>query len=66
MTAEKGCYLKNFAKIFLALAAVREKQADIARGLFRDLADQFPENLLYQEELARLGSSYARSQNGGH
>lgn len=66
ITAEKGHYLKPFAEIFLALAAIREKQEELARGLLQDLAAQFPENPLYQAELARLGNPYERSKNGGH
>jgi hypothetical protein len=52
---DKGHYLKPLAAIFLALAAIREKQDDLARRLLRDLVAQFPENRLYQRELDRLG-----------
>ncbi len=55
ITAEKGHYLKPFAKIFLALAAMRENQMDLAREQLQDLADHYPENPLFREELARLG-----------
>ncbi len=54
ITAEKGHYLKAYAKIFLALAALREKQEDVARKQLSDLAAEFPENHLFIEELARL------------
>ena len=64
ITAEKGHYLKPFAEIFLALAAMREKQDDVARNLLLDLAVRYPENPLFQRELARLGSHYAGSSNG--
>jgi hypothetical protein len=65
LTAEKGYYLKPFAKIFLALAAMREGQEDIARSLLRDLVTQFPSNPLFHEELARLNKHYAVSIDGG-
>jgi hypothetical protein len=64
IAAEKGHYLKPFAQIFLALAAMREKQEDVARSQLRDLAVQFPENPLFKAELARLDSQNARSNHG--
>jgi hypothetical protein len=63
--AEKGYYLKPFAEIFLALAALREGQEDLARSLLSDLVDRFPENPLFREELARLDNHHASSNNGG-
>jgi hypothetical protein len=66
ITAERGHYLKPFAEIFLALASIREKQDEAARNLLRNLATQFPENVLFQSELARLENAYASSKNGGH
>ena len=65
ITAEKGHYLKPFAEIFLALAAMREKQEDVARKQLLDLATRFPQNPLFQEELARLGTHYVISKNAG-
>jgi hypothetical protein len=56
MAAAKGHYLKPFAQIFLALAAMREKHEEIARTQLLDLAAHFPENPLFREELARLGN----------
>jgi hypothetical protein len=64
ITAEKGNYLKPFAKIFLALASMREKQEDVARILLRDLATQFPENPLFRAELVRLAVPYEGSPKG--
>ena len=55
ITAEKGHYLKPFAEIFLALAAMREKQNDLARIQLMDLVARFPENPLFKEELNHLG-----------
>jgi hypothetical protein len=65
ITAEKGHYLKPFAQIFLALAAMREKQEDLALSQLLDLTAQFPENPLFQAELARLSCHCADSQHGG-
>jgi hypothetical protein len=53
-TAENGHYLKPFAKILLALAAMREDQEGLARKQLSDLACEFPDNPLYRSELARL------------
>jgi hypothetical protein len=64
IAAEKGHYLKSFAKIFLALAAMREKQIELARRLLSELASQFPENPLYRTELSFLESHYTGVKNG--
>ncbi len=66
ITAEKGHYLKPFAQIFLALAAMRENRDEIARTQLTDLAAHFPDNPLFRDELARLGSRKAWSKDGGH
>jgi len=52
-TIENGRYLKPFAKILLALAARRQKQADLARKLLRELSEEFPESPLYEAEYAK-------------
>jgi hypothetical protein len=54
ITADKEHYLKSFAKIFLALAALREKQEAVARRQLSDLAARYPQNPLFAAELARL------------
>jgi hypothetical protein len=36
------------------VAALRDNQRDRARELLRDLAQEFPNNLLYRKELAKL------------
>ncbi len=64
IAAEKGHYLKPFAEIFLALAALREKQEDVARQNLRELVAQFPENPLFRAELARLGPPAENSSGG--
>jgi hypothetical protein len=55
VAAAKGRYLRPFAKIFLALAAIRERQEDVARKQLSDLAAEFPANPRFAAELARLG-----------
>ena len=54
ITAEKGHYLKPYARLLLAVDALRRKDTGQAREILRDLARQFPHNRLYVEELARL------------
>jgi predicted Zn-dependent protease len=54
ITAEKGHYLLPFARLLLAVAALREHQTDRARDILAELAKQYPHNPLYREELARL------------
>ncbi len=54
LTAEKGRYLRPFARLLLAVAALRDKNLDKARDLLGGLAREFPDNPLYARELARL------------
>jgi hypothetical protein len=53
-TAAQGNYLRPFAKILLALAALREKQPDLARTELRELTAEFPQNPLFVRELSLL------------
>jgi hypothetical protein len=55
IAADKGHYLRPFAKILLALAALREKKKDVARKQFKELVVEFPENPLFTNELVALG-----------
>lgn len=54
VTAEKGHYLQPYARLLLAVAALRDKHQEEARALLGDLAREFPQNRLYQREFARL------------
>ncbi|HKF59483.1 MAG TPA: hypothetical protein VKJ45_28850 [Blastocatellia bacterium] len=54
MTAQKGHYLLPFARLLLAVAALRDHNQPQARVLLGDLARQFPKNDLYQKEYNRL------------
>jgi hypothetical protein len=59
IAADQGHYLKPFAKILLALVALREKKPEIARVQLTELVAEFPENPLFASELAKLGASPA-------
>jgi hypothetical protein len=54
LTAQKGYYLAPFARLLLAVAALREKDKSTARTLLAGLATEFPRNELYSKELARI------------
>jgi hypothetical protein len=54
LTAEKGHYLSPYARLLLAVAAMRNKDRVQARDLLAALVHDFPHNKLYSEELARL------------
>jgi hypothetical protein len=54
LTAEKGHYLCPYARLLLAVAALRNKDKAQAREILSKLAAEFPRNRLYSEELARL------------
>jgi hypothetical protein len=56
VAAAHGHYLRPFAKILLALAALREKKPDVARTQFGELVAEFPQNPLYSSELTRLNN----------
>jgi hypothetical protein len=54
LVAAKGHYLAPFARLLLAVAALRDRDTAQARELLRGLAREFPNNRLYARELARL------------
>jgi hypothetical protein len=54
VAADRGRYLRPFAKILLALAALREKKAGLARVQLGELVAEFPGNQLFAIELAKL------------
>jgi len=54
LTAERGRYLSPYARLLLAVAALRSKDIDRARDLLAALAREFPHNRLYAQELAQL------------
>ena len=54
LTAAKGHYLLPFARLLLAVAALRDKKRDQAKDLLQNLVQEFPNNQLYRRELSRL------------
>ncbi|HZU22007.1 MAG TPA: hypothetical protein VE998_04185 [Terriglobales bacterium] len=54
LTAEKGHYLRPFARLLLAVAALRDNDKPSARALLSELAQQFPQNPLYGKELRAI------------
>jgi predicted Zn-dependent protease len=53
----RGRYLRPFAKIILAMAALREKKIALARTQLMELVAEFPQNPLFVRELAKLDAS---------
>jgi len=53
IAADRGHYLRPFAKILLALAALHEKQMEVARAQLTEPASEFPKNPLFLNELAK-------------
>jgi hypothetical protein len=56
MVANHGHFLKPFAKILLAIAALRDKRPRDAQKLLQELATNYPENPLFRDELAKLNA----------
>jgi hypothetical protein len=56
IAAAHGRYLRPFAKILLALVALREQQPELARTQLAELVAEFPQNALFARELAKLGA----------
>jgi len=54
ITAVKGHYLLPYARMLLAVAALRDKQTEQARNLLESLSREYPHNRLYASELAKL------------
>jgi hypothetical protein len=54
IVAEKGHYLKPYAQLLLAIAALRADDKTQARKLLASLAERYPENPLYRRELEKI------------
>lgn len=54
LTAAKGHYLAPFARMMLAVAALRDNHPQEAKDILFALSKEFPQNTLYQRELARI------------
>jgi tetratricopeptide (TPR) repeat protein len=55
LTAKHGHYLLPYARLLLAVAALRDGDRKKARELLQWLGEKFPQNHLYRSELAKLG-----------
>lgn len=54
LTASQGHYLAPLAKLLLSVAAIRDKDKPKARQLLASLAQEFPNNPLYAQQLAKI------------
>ncbi len=54
LVAEKGQYLAPYARLLLAIAALRDHDHATARRLLAGLAQEFPQNPLYRQELIKI------------
>jgi hypothetical protein len=54
LTAEKGHYLAPFARMMLAVAALRDNRPQEAKTTLMALSKEYPRNSLYQREIARI------------
>lgn len=54
LTANQGHYLAPFARMMLAVAAIRDGNPQQARSILTALSKQFPGNTLYNRQLARI------------
>jgi hypothetical protein len=63
LTAKEGHYFKAFAKILLAIAALREKRPADAQKLIAELSREYPANPLFRKELTKLNGKLGISAN---
>lgn len=54
LTANQGHYLAPFARMMLSVAALRDGNPQRARAILIALARQYPDNTLYERQLARI------------
>jgi hypothetical protein len=54
LTAAKGHYLAPFARMMLAVAALRDERPQEAKSILMALSKEYPRNSLYQREIARI------------
>ncbi len=62
LVANKGHYLRPFAKILLAVANLREKKPTESQKIMAELASEYPENPLFKKELAQLSAKLQSGQ----
>jgi hypothetical protein len=63
LTADKGHYLAPFARLLLAVAALRDNDKNTAKSLLAGLVGEYPNNQLFRQELARLSPVVAQNEN---
>ena len=54
IVANKGRYLKPYAKVLLAIAALRDNKKQEARSYLAELSEEFPQHDLFRQELKKL------------
>jgi hypothetical protein len=54
IVADKGHYLKPYAKVLLAIVALRDNKKQEARSYLAELSEEFPHNDLFRQELQKL------------
>jgi hypothetical protein len=54
LTAEKGHYLAPFARLMLAVGELRDGRTQQGKQILVGLSHEFPQNTLYQRQIARL------------
>jgi len=55
LAAEKGGYLRPYAKMLLAVAYLRERNKPAAAALVAELSSEFPTNMVFATQAKRLG-----------
>ena len=63
LAARDGHYFRAFAKILLAICALREKRPRDAQKSLAELTKEYPENPLFRKELAKLNAKYGAAAN---
>ena len=54
LTAEQGHYLAPFARLMLAVGELRDGRVEQGKAILIGLSQEFPQNTLYQRQIARL------------
>jgi hypothetical protein len=54
LTAEQGHYLAPFARLMLAVGELRDGHTQQGKAILVSLSQEFPQNTLYQRQIARL------------
>ena len=60
LVAQRGRYMKPFARMMLAMLYLRERKPVESERLLAELAHEFPENTIIRRELAKLLAQHGR------